>query len=81
LAFLLVRTINRLSIAVEAAQAAEAARPVQVAPTMQTRKRIKTRHPEALLELVLKVQFAPEEVAHMKDECCWARNGGIRPGD
>ena len=61
MAFLLVRTTNRPSRAAEAGQAAEAARPVQVAPTMKTRKRTKTRHPEALLEAAIKVQVAPEK--------------------
>jgi hypothetical protein len=41
--------------------AAEAARPVQVAPTMNTRKRTKTWHPDKLLEAAIKVQFAPEK--------------------
>ena len=59
MAFLLVRTTNRPSRAAEAGQAAEAAKPVQVAPTMKTRKR--TRHPEALLEAAIKVQVAPEK--------------------
>jgi hypothetical protein len=59
LAFLLVRTTNRPNRVAEAVQAAEAANPVQVAPTMKTRKR--TRHLEALLEAAIKVQVAPKK--------------------